>query len=100
MGGTLALVSEPDVKPTIGDRLEVNAWNPVRSLGWFRDRGPHASGCVAKPAPEYHEVAIRAALYLAELLRWYAGRGFSGVNLVFFGTRDRSDLGERGGSPW
>lgn len=98
MGGTVALVAEPDVEPSIGDRLKPNAWNPDRSLGWFRDCGPHASGGVAKPTPEHHELAIPAALYFAESVRWYAGQGFSGA-MVFFATRDRSDLGGLGGSP-
>ena len=93
MGGTLALVGEPDIEPPIRDRLELNAWNPIRSLGWFRDRRPHASRCVAKPAPEYHEVAIRTALDFSELVRGYAGKRLRTSDVIFFRAWDRPDLG-------
>ena len=98
MGGTLALVGEPDIEPPIRDRLKLNTWNPVRPLDWFRDRRPYTSRCVAKPAPEYHKVAIRTALNFSELVRGYAGHGPRKRYVIIVRTWDRTDLGGLGGS--
>ncbi|MDE0190126.1 MAG: hypothetical protein OXQ90_02110 [Gammaproteobacteria bacterium] len=89
MGGTLALIAEPDIEQPIGDRLEPDAWDPVGSLGRFGNGGPHARGCMTKSAAEHDDMATRTALHLAESVRWDAGgRLGRDDRVMFFRTCD------------